>query len=379
MSRNKTFTIILSFVLILAMTAGSFSFAEKSLNDVNQDIKQKKQELKEGKEKEKEVKKEIDAIVVDINKKQDEINVLQSKLNETQDKIDGVNEELRQLKKDIRKQEKGLNSRLRSMYMNDSTSFLDVILNSGSISELLTNVELIKRIHKSDKKVLKALEDDHKKVKKKKKELVALKSDYKEQKSVLDEENSQLEAKKGTLDEKRSQIHSENEATEEEIDDLEAEAAAIAARIEAERKRQEELARQQGNYDNTGGGNSASGFAWPVNGTLTSGYGYRWGGQFHGGVDIAVPTGTPVRASKGGTVIIAESHWSYGNYVAISHSGGYSTLYAHNSSFNCSVGQKVSQGDVIAFAGSTGNSTGPHCHFEVHLNGVRQNPMNYLP
>ena len=386
MSKKTILVICMSLVMVLTLSFGAVISSAESLNQskqqVQQDINQKKQEIKQGKEKEKQVSQKIDSIVDDINDKQEEINVLQSKLNETQNSIDKVNAELKKLKKDIKKQEKGLNGRLRSMYMNDSTSFIDVILNSGSISELLTNVELIKRIHKSDKDILAKLEKNHKKVDKKKKELVKLQDSYKAQKAELDEQNSQLQAQKGELSKQRSKIQSSNKKKEDELDDLEAAAAEIDAKIEAARRAAESKSgggSSGGKYDNKGGGSSASGYAWPVSGPVTSGYGYRWGGAFHGGVDIGVPTGTPVRASKAGTVIIAESHWSYGNYVAIAHSGGYSTLYAHNSRFACHVGQHVSQGTVIAYAGSTGNSTGPHCHFEVHLNGVRQNPMNYLP
>ncbi len=123
-------------------------------------------------------------------------------------------------------------------------------------------------------------------------------------------------------------------------------------------------------------------FIWPVHGTITSRYGYRslFGSyNFHGGLDIAVPYGTPVKAADGGTVITAGWHYSYGNYIIISHGNGKTTYYAHNSKLLVSVGDKVYQGQTIAKAGSTGNSTGSHCHFEVRINGQRQNPRNYLP
>ncbi len=123
-------------------------------------------------------------------------------------------------------------------------------------------------------------------------------------------------------------------------------------------------------------------FIWPVRGTITSRYGYRslFGSyNFHGGLDIAVPYGTSVKAADGGTVTTAGWHYSYGNYIIINHGNGKTTYYAHNSKLLVSVGDKVYQGQVIAKAGSTGNSSGPHCHFEVRINGQRQNPRNYLP
>ena len=122
-------------------------------------------------------------------------------------------------------------------------------------------------------------------------------------------------------------------------------------------------------------------FIWPVRGTITSNFGGRnlWGRyDFHLGLDIACPTGTSIKAADGGTVIKAGWNGSYGNLVAIRHDNGYVTYYAHNSSILVSVGQKVYQGQIIARAGSTGNSSGNHCHFEVRVNNTSVNPRNYL-
>ena len=123
-------------------------------------------------------------------------------------------------------------------------------------------------------------------------------------------------------------------------------------------------------------------FVWPVRGTITSRYGWRtlFGvSNFHGGLDIAVPTGTSVKAADGGKVITSGWHNSYGYYIIIDHENGKQTYYAHNSKLLVRAGERVYQGQVIAKSGSTGNSTGPHCHFEVRVNGQRQNPRNYLP
>lgn len=122
-------------------------------------------------------------------------------------------------------------------------------------------------------------------------------------------------------------------------------------------------------------------FIWPVRGTITSNFGGRnlWGSyDFHLGIDIGCPTGTSIKAADGGTVIKAGWNGSYGNLVAIRHDNGIITYYAHNSSILVSVGQKVYQGQIIAKAGMTGNADGPHCHFEVRVNGTSVNPRNYL-
>lgn len=124
--------------------------------------------------------------------------------------------------------------------------------------------------------------------------------------------------------------------------------------------------------------NIASGtFSRPVYGTISSRYGRR-GRGFHSGIDIAASTGTPIYAADGGTVSFSGWEGGYGYLVKINHGNGYETYYAHCSALLVTVGQKVSKGDLIAKVGNTGNSTGPHCHFEVRLNGATQNPSNYV-
>jgi murein DD-endopeptidase MepM/ murein hydrolase activator NlpD len=115
-----------------------------------------------------------------------------------------------------------------------------------------------------------------------------------------------------------------------------------------------------------------------LRGTLTSPFGPRWGG-FHPGIDIADPRGTPIAASKAGTVIFAGSMGGYGNFVIIDHGGGYATGYAHQSRIATHEGADVRQGQIIGYVGSTGHSTGNHLHFEVRVDGHPENPMRFLP
>jgi murein DD-endopeptidase MepM/ murein hydrolase activator NlpD len=143
---------------------------------------------------------------------------------------------------------------------------------------------------------------------------------------------------------------------------------------------EKEQARIQGTLNSGSAGPIRRGsgrFIWPVNGTFTSPFGMRWG-RLHAGIDIAAPSGTGIRAADSGTVQIASWYGGYGNYTCIGHGGGISTCYGHQSSIGVSVGQNVSQGQVIGACGSTGNSTGPHLHFEVRINGSPVDPMGYL-
>jgi len=123
---------------------------------------------------------------------------------------------------------------------------------------------------------------------------------------------------------------------------------------------------------------SGSGVTWPTNGSVTSGFGYRWG-SLHAGIDIANGVGTPIRAAKAGTIILAGWNGGYGNAIVIDHGGGLSTLYGHMTRLRASDGQRVGAGDLIGDMGSTGNSTGSHLHFETRVNGAPQDPTRYLP
>ena len=123
---------------------------------------------------------------------------------------------------------------------------------------------------------------------------------------------------------------------------------------------------------------SGGGWTWPASGPVTSEYGYRWG-RLHAGIDIGAPSGAPVYAARAGTVSYAGSMSGYGNLILLNHGGGITTAYAHQSGFSVGVGASVSAGQQIGYVGSTGQSTGPHLHLEVRVNGSPQNPRGYLP
>jgi murein DD-endopeptidase MepM/ murein hydrolase activator NlpD len=125
-------------------------------------------------------------------------------------------------------------------------------------------------------------------------------------------------------------------------------------------------------------GVSDSGLIWPADGPITSGFGMRWGAM-HSGIDIGAGYGAQIVAAEGGTVIMADYNGGYGNCVVVDHGGGFSTLYGHMSNIEVSDGQSVKQGELLGEVGSTGNSTGPHLHFETRVDGEAQNPMRYLP
>ena len=159
--------------------------------------------------------------------------------------------------------------------------------------------------------------------------------------------------------------------------------AAVAARRPSRRMGSAPQSRQERSpfnspRPNTGTGISTEGYAWPLSGYVTSEYGQRWG-KLHAGIDIAAPVGTPILAAKAGEILYTGRYGGYGNLVAVDHGDGAVTLYAHQSRIAAAEGQQVNQGDVIGYVGSTGNSTGPHLHFEVRRDGRPANPRGFLP
>jgi murein DD-endopeptidase MepM/ murein hydrolase activator NlpD len=159
-----------------------------------------------------------------------------------------------------------------------------------------------------------------------------------------------------------------------EVDALSREEATLSALI---RSRQLEADAEEVEAESSESA-SDSGMTWPAGGPVTSGFGTRWG-RMHTGIDIGAGYGASIRAAQDGTVILAGHNGGYGNCVVIDHGGGFSTLYGHMSNIEASEGQSVDAGDLIGEVGSTGNSTGPHLHFETRVDGEAQNPMRYLP
>ena len=163
-----------------------------------------------------------------------------------------------------------------------------------------------------------------------------------------------------------------------EVDALSKEEASVQSLINSDEARARSAARaSRSGASGDSGRVSGAGMVWPVRGTVTSGYGPRWG-RMHAGLDIASPNGTPIRAAKDGVVIFAGVQGGYGNVVIIDHGGGLTTLYAHQSRLGTTDGADVNGGQVIGFVGSTGQSTGNHVHFETRVGGSPQNPMRYL-
>lgn len=200
--------------------------------------------------------------------------------------------------------------------------------------------------------------------------------------AVADKRRASVEGKLSQLKSARAEKERLAKALDLRIAEYRREADLVAAQeaqlTELIRQREASGRASRGGSIDSGGRVSGAGVIWPCSGRVTSEYGYRWG-RLHAGIDIAAPTGTPIRAAKAGEVIQSGTMGGYGNAIVIDHGGGFTTLYAHQSRLVARQGQSVRQGELIGYVGNTGNSTGPHVHFETRVNGNPQNPRRYLP
>ncbi|HXV05976.1 MAG TPA: peptidoglycan DD-metalloendopeptidase family protein [Solirubrobacterales bacterium] len=278
-----------------------------------------------------------------------------------------------------------LRERLVAMYETGTPDLLSVILSSHGYNELVDRTEYLNRIHGLDEAVVGRVRDLRDEVRRTVERLRAAKQRIQAARDAIASEERALAGARRAFQRRQTALvaaRRSREAALRKIDsvegDLEGSVAKIQTRIAVRLAGTGSAPLPAGPIR----GGNGSGLIWPVNGPVVSGFGYRFGGrEFHQGIDIAVPSGTPIHAAAAGTVVFTESVASsggYGNFTCIDHGGGLSTCYAHQESFAVSPGQRVSQGQVIGYSDCTGHCFGPHVHFEVRVNGTPVDPMGYL-
>jgi len=315
---------------------------------------------------------------------EEELAAKQAELDEAEAELREALDRLETLRGRLKRALVNLRERLVAIYTYGSTDITSVILSSEDYGDMIARTEYFDAIQESDERLaerVRELRDEAKKLVRVRKISKLTIEDARDEIAAkeqrLEVTRSTLESREGALLSARAERRQKLAGIEGERDEHEEVAADLRAQIA------QEIAEATGGVALPAGplpSPSAAGFIWPVEGTLTSGFGYRWG-RMHEGIDISVPEGTPIRAAADGTVILMQSEYEsggYGNYTCVDHGGGLSTCYAHQSSFATSVGAQVSQGDVIGLSGNTGHSTGPHLHFEVRINGAPTDPLGYL-
>ena len=288
--------------------------------------------------------------------------------------------ELNRLKREHAAAEARAGRRLVAIYQEEDPTTVDVVLASRSFTDLLDQLDFLGEIGRQDQSIARELSaaklkmrDARAKTNASRKQVAEAARGLERQLDAQLAERNRLVSVQDQLADARATKQRTLSKVEHSKQDFLAEAAALEqASLELAAKI---LAAQRGTV--AVGGASPSGYIWPVAGPVTSTFGPRWG-SMHEGIDIAAPSGAPIRSAAAGTVIYAGWLGGYGNLVVVDHGGGVSTAYAHMSSTAAGTGQQVAQGQVIGYVGSTGHSTGPHLHFEVRINGQAVDPLGYL-
>lgn len=310
----------------------------------------------------------------------------QAELNEAVAVLDKAQAHLDQVRSHLKRALTALRDRLVAMYEMGSPDVISVIVGSSNLNDLAARTEYLDRLHGMDEAVVGRVRDLRDQVR-------GLVTRLRDSKDRIESARNAIASEKEALTAARTALQSHEAELVAARHDRE---AALAKVNQHEEELDGDLSEIQGKIAaqlaETGSaplpagpikGGSGS-MIWPVDGPVVSGFGPRTingSYEYHPGIDIAVPEGTPIRAALSGTVSLQQSEaesGGYGNYTCLDHGGGLSTCYAHQSSFAVSLGQSVSQGDIIGYTGCTGYCFGPHLHFEVRINGSVTDPMGYL-
>ena len=281
--------------------------------------------------------------------------------------------------------------RVRDIYINGRLSYLDVVIGSKDFSDFANRLEVLKRIIDSDITLINEIKKERADIEAHKQKLEADRAKLVELEKAALAKQAEIEQKKAERNVVLQKAQNDRATAMQAIEELNASSAQVSAMLKERQAARAAAAAAAAAAAQSSGGQGASDnwvqgtgqLGWPVSGEITSPYGYRvhpiWGTTiYHSGIDIGVDEGTPVHAADGGVVVWSGWMGGYGYAVVIDHGNGLSTLYGHNSELAVDEGQSVAKGQVISYAGSTGNSTGPHVHFEVRVNGDPVDPMGYL-
>lgn len=406
--------------------------AEDSISDLEQQLQQLEQENQK-------YQKILDDTKSDIAEKEEyksalvsKVQVLDEKIAVTREKISSLNDDIKEKQdaydkglSEVEDQFDALANRLRILYMSGNATDLEIIFGAKDFSDLIDKMELVKSLANSDKELISETQTKLNELSTKKEALEADKKDLETQQASLKSDQDEFNKLISDNDEILKNLYASNSEAQNSLESAALQSDEIEAKISQYYAAQKAAAERAAQASQSSSGSSSSsssssssgssssgssssgsssvivpsgsGFAWPTPGfvSLSSEWFEDREVYNHGGIDIAGAgiMGTPVVAAADGTVVATNSscthNWGksyscgcgggYGNYVMISHAGGKMTVYGHLTSLTVSSGQSVSRGQVIGYVGSTGNSTGPHLHYECRLNGVRYNPMSEYP
>ena len=388
-------TVILIAIILLVQMTGITSIAS-DLSDVNKKIEQKEEEIDGIQEEKSDAMKEVATLTAQITDYQNQIDDLDAKIDELNTKINDAQKKVDEAQAEYDNNKALAEERLVVMQESGDTTYLDMLLTSSSITDFISNYYLASELAEADTELLDSIEKERQEIENAKAELESNKKELDNSKTSKQAASSKLSVLREEKNTQVAQLTEDEKAIQKQIDEI----------TEANKEIDQQIKQAEAQINNNGGGSgapagapsgsanlgnvSSSGFIYPVPSSyqkITTGL-YYSSGAYHGAVDFGSGgiNGQPIFAVAAGTVIISTRlNGSYGNYIIIKHDNGLYTLYAHgqDGSRTVSTGDRVSQGQQIMRVGSTGNSTGPHLHFEVRTSpggySNRVEPRRYLP
>jgi murein DD-endopeptidase MepM/ murein hydrolase activator NlpD len=327
----------------------------------------------------------IDSLQGDISSLQERQLRIETDLSRKRAELDRLQDELRderirlvKLRARLAESRAALSERLVQLYKADKPDVVTVILESDGFADLLERTEFMQRVSQQDVRIIDRVRDAKQEAVATERKLDRLEQRQRDVTAIVARRHQEVVEVKDTLIDRREQYAGVRATKNQALVSTRSDRRELEGHLAALEKEQAKVQARLAGGPPAGPVRQGSGqFIWPINGTFSSPFGYRWG-RLHAGIDLAAPEGTPIRAADDGTVILAGWTGGYGNYTCISHGGAISTCYGHQSRLGTSAGANVSKGQVIGYVGNTGHSFGAHLHFEVRINGNPVDPMGYL-
>jgi murein DD-endopeptidase MepM/ murein hydrolase activator NlpD len=372
-------------ILVICTSVTVLGSPKDEQSKIKKMINRTKQELLSKKRKERSVlsslmrqQKELEALKQNYALVNRQLTQAETKAYQTKRELTQLQKNIATLESNLQMRHSILNKRLVAIYKYGPQNYLQILLSSESFGQLVSNFGSVAYFVRSDLQLLEEVKavqlelvEQQKQVERRKVKIETEMREIAVLQNKVSREHRKVSAKVSTTKVALDKVQNDRERLERALDELEATSKRLEAQIRLS---------QQGNQGKILGTGQ---LCWPVSGRISSPFGWRMHPilrkkKYHSGIDLAIPSGTAVKAADGGRVLVSGWQGGYGNFIAIDHGKGISTCYGHNSRLLVRAGEWVKKGQTIAFSGNTGLSTGPHLHFEVRVNGNPVNPLGYL-
>ncbi|MFA6074507.1 MAG: peptidoglycan DD-metalloendopeptidase family protein [Negativicutes bacterium] len=362
---------------LLVLMLGSSVFASEleqkknELNAIQEQLQIKSGELQRARSVVNNISDKVNVIQQELEGAQTDFDKINDALSSTETAINKTDDNIASLQSSLKERTKILDKRVRSIYENGQISYLDVLLGAKNFQDFINRVEVVRKILTNDAKLISSV--------------TRQRDELAQQKVALQTEQKRLKQLKVDAERTRQLVVARKREQDAVLATAEGDMYSVQQAYQEELAASRRVEQMIRNIERGGSvvAQSTGAMIWPARGPITSPFGWRihpiYGSSiFHSGIDIGADYGDTIAAADSGVVIYSDWMSGYGKTLIIQHANGITSLYGHCSALLVSVGQRVSKGQAIGRVGSTGNSTGPHLHFEIRVNGSPANPGNYL-